>query len=176
MKYFVLRPDEKFCDGPILGNQKNAFDLNWICREHFYKIPKRNIIPVFTAKDTIFPSIITSPYVLVSETVRSVFEMYGDMILAKDVVLVDSVKGCMKQYFMVVLEELTGEVETEKNVGGLKKTFILKSEGRPLVDRNIFMMELDRRRDIVINLDLAESILRRDAHGISLEEIELKER
>jgi len=77
---------------------------------------------------------------------------------------------------MVVLEELAGEIETKKNAGVLKKTIILRSEGKPLKERNIFMMELDRCRDIVISLDFAESILRRKVQGISLEEIELKER
>lgn len=176
MKYFILKPDERFFDGLILRNQRNAFNHSWICREHFYKIPKRNIISVTTTKDTIFPAVITSPYLLVSEVVRSVIEMFGDMVLAKDVVLVDSENGCMKQYFMVVLEELTGEIEAEKNVGGLKKKVILRIEGKPLKERNIFMMELDRCRDIVISLDFAESILRRKVQGIRLEEIELKER
>ncbi|MDR7810503.1 MAG: hypothetical protein RIN62_01405 [Lacrimispora sp.] len=176
MKYFILKPDEKFFDGPILRNQRNTFNHRWICKEHFYKLPKRNIISVTTTKDTIFPAIITSPYLLVSEVFRTVIEMFGDMVLAKDVVLVDSEKGCIKQYFMVVLEELAGEIVTEKNAGGLRKTIIIRSEGIPLKERNIFMMELDRCRDIVISLDFAESILRRKVQGICLEEIELKER
>ena len=176
MKYFILKPDEKFFDGPILRNQRNTFNHRWICKEHFYKIPKRNIISVTTTKDTIFPAIITSPYLLVSEVFRSVIEMYGDMVLAKDVALVDSEKGYIKQYFMVVLEELAGEIVSGKNAGVLKKTIILWSEGIPLKERNIFMMELDRCRDIVISLDFAESILRRNVQGICFEEIELKEK
>lgn len=172
MKYFILEPDENFCDGPLMENWKETFPPSLVCKEHFHKVPERNIISISTTKDTIFPSIIISPYLLMSEMVKSVIDMYGDEILAKDVVMVDSYRGKIERYFLIVLPDVSGEMETlERRRCGV----IRENSGIPLKDRNIFMMKLKDRKKIVINLDFAESILRRNAQGICLEEIELKE-
>lgn len=172
MKYFILEPDKDFCDGPVLENWKETFSPSWVCKEHFYRIPERNIVSVSTTRDTIFPAIFISPNVMVSEMVKSVIDMYGDSVLAKDVVLVDSVRGGIERYFLVVLSEVSGEMET---LGRNGSVIIERNAGIPLKDRNIFMMKLKEQKKIIVNLDFAESILRRSAQGICMEEIELKE-
>lgn len=172
MKYFILEPDKDFCDGPVLENWKETFPPSWVCKEHFYRIPERNIVSVSTTRDTIFPAILISPNVMVSEMVKSVIDMYGDRVLAKEVVLVDSVREGIERYFLLVLSEVSGKMET---LGRKRSVVIERNAGIPLKDRNIFMMKLKEQKKIIVNLDFAESILRRSAQGICMEEIELKE-
>ncbi|WP_143322425.1 hypothetical protein [Clostridium sp. HBUAS56010] len=172
MKYFILETEKEFCDAPILNKWKEEFPSSLVCIKNFYKIPERNIISISTNKDTIFPAIFISTYVMVSEMVKSVIDMYGDKVLAKDVVLVDSARGEIERYFLVVLSEVSGEMQT---LGRKRSVVIERNAGIPLKDRNIFMLKLKERRKIIVNLDFAESILRRSAQGICLEEIELKE-
>lgn len=172
MKYFILEPDKEFCDGPLIENWKETFSPSLVCKEHFYRVPERNIISISTTKDTIFPAIFISPYFLMSEMVKSVIDMYGDEIMTKDVVMVDSARGKIERYFLIVLPEVSGEMETLER---RRSAVIRGNSGIPLKYRNIFIMKLKEHKKIVINLDFAESILRRNAQGISLEEIELKE-
>ena len=67
----------------------------------------------------------------------------------------------------MVLEEVKGNI-TDTGI-------ILRRDGRPLKDRNIFVVKLGDKSEIIVNLDFAESILRREALGIHLEEAVLKE-
>ncbi|MTK06690.1 MAG: hypothetical protein F8N38_06370 [Hungatella sp.] len=172
MKYFILEPDEDFCDGPLMENWKETFPPSLVCKEHFHKVPERNIISISATKDTIFPAMLMSPHILISEMVKSVIDMYGDEIMAKDVVMVDSARGKIERYFLTVLPELSGEIETLEQK---RSAVIWGNTGVPLKYRNIFIIKLKEQRKIVVNLDFAESILRRNAQGICLEEIKLKE-
>ncbi|MBE5982130.1 MAG: hypothetical protein E7248_02365 [Paenibacillaceae bacterium] len=172
MKYFILEPDKEFCDGPLIEKWKETFSPSLVCKEHFHIVPERNIISISTTKDTIFPAIFISPYLLMSEMVKSVIDMYGDEIMAKDVVMVDSARGKIERYFLIILPEVSGEMETLER---RRCAVIRGNSGIPLKYRNIFIMKLKEQKKIVINLDFAESILRRNVQGISLDEIELKE-
>lgn len=171
MKYFILKPDRKFNDGPIM--KMNTIDCKLICKEEFHKIPKRQVLSMTMKDTTLFPELITVPYFLVSEKMMSVIQMYGDMIRKRDLMLIDSAVKIVKRYFVVLFEKLTCDTIENKDNGA--RVLHLKNEGRPLRERNIFETELEGKREIIINLDFAESILRRDAFGIDLEEIEVYE-
>lgn len=175
MKYFILRQDEQFQNGPVLGSWKESMNQNWLCKDDFYKINERQVVSITTTVNTVFPAIITSPYLIVSEKVLSVIRLYGDMALTKDVVLVDSLRQVIKPYFLTLLDEVEAENYDERCEKGTKSTITLKQKGSPLITKNIFIIELSGRKEIIVNLDLAESILRRNAMGICLEEVEILE-
>ena len=167
MKYFVLKPDERFCHGPKIEDWKTSFKPDWMSKEQFYKIKTLQVFPITVTENTLFPDMVSYPFLLFSEMMMSVIRMYGDPALSKEVLLADSKKGVVKRYFLVVLEEVKGNI-TDTGI-------ILRRDGRPLKDRNIFVVKLGDKSEIIVNLDFAESILRREALGIHLEEAVLKE-
>ncbi len=101
---------------------KENFGQGGLCKEQFYKIPKRQIVSITTTCDTVFPAFIKSPYLLVSEMVMSVIRMYGDMTLTKDIVFVDSDKQVVRRYFLTLLNEVEGYIN---NLETVFKTVVL---------------------------------------------------
>jgi len=171
MKYFILRVDKMFSDGPQM--KPITLDKKLICKDEFHRIEKRQIVSMKVAEDTLFPDLMDRPAILISEMMMSVIQMYGDVILKRDIILIDSAVRVVKRYFLVVLEKL--EVSSWKVEAGEIPLIHLIKVGGPLKNRNIFEIEWDEKRELIINLDFAESILRRGAFGIRLEEIELYE-
>lgn len=171
MKYFILRPDKQFSDGPVI--KKMPLERKQICKEYFHKIPDRQIVPMVTMETTLFPDLLAAPIYLISEKIMSVVQMYGDIILKRDLILIDSQIKAMKRYFVVLFEVVPCELaaQTEKGL----RILSVQSEGIPLKERNIFEIQLEGRRELIINLDFAESILRRNVLGIHLEAVKVCE-
>lgn len=160
-----------FKDGPII--KSIPLDRRLICKEEFYQIPKRQIVSMTTNEETLFSDLISQPFLMISEMIMSVIQMYGDIVLKRDIVFVDSKSEVIKRYFIVLFEKVKcNNIETKTDRGRI--IYIIR-QGQPLKERNIFEVEIDKKREIIINLDLAESILRRDAFGIDLEAVEVYE-
>lgn len=169
MKYFILRKDERFNDGPYIANI--SINHKFVCKEQFYKIPKRQSATIKVKETTIFPDFMDRPVLIVSELFWSVVKMYQDTALKRDLVLIEPESQMIKQYYIILLENVPILKDSNQNITDIS----LEQKGRPLEDRNIFEIELEGKREIVVNLDFAESILRRKCFGIQLEEVTLCE-
>lgn len=156
MKYFILRQHPYFMENFRLDGWQEMINPKWISFEEFYKIPRRSVLTAEMGEYMPFPDIVITPFLLLSSLMMRVAGMYGTPFYKRDVIVVNRRDGQSKQYHMALLETIERE-------------HILFGES------HMFCMDIDKKREIIVSQDYAESVLRRGAHGIMLEEIDTRE-
>lgn len=170
MKYYELKLDDtNFIEAPDLMNWYGIQDVRLIKWETYHKLKNRLVYRINPAGNIIFTDIISFPFLLVSPMVRDVIKMYGDKVVFKEVILLSTEKGFEELYYLPVMEETDQinllYVKTRQN--DIQQTQIPEWVG----ERNIFWVRKKGKRHTIINLDLAESLLRRNAVGLELKEV-----
>ncbi|MCI9047227.1 MAG: hypothetical protein HFG71_08120 [Hungatella sp.] len=118
------------------------------------------------------PDFIQNPVTMCSYRLKDILEAYEDGIEFKDVVMIHKENSLQYNYVQILLEPidaLSGKSEWYPN-GTLKRIVL---DGKKIGEHHIFLLDGGYRRDPVISLPLAESLLRRDVTGICLEEAEV---
>lgn len=161
MKYFRLRENE-LCTLPSLNNWRDEIDLKNICVEKKHLLPRRKIIDITTNEKTFFTGVMLNPFIMFSEEVFKIIKMYEPAMNGRQIVLLDGENNFSKLYYIPIIEK----VKVAKNSEG-----VIQVKKDDLKYLNIFLD--DDRVAPIINLDIAESILKRGVRGIQLEEIKL---
>lgn len=152
MRYFILQQDPFFSNRFSLEGWQGKINHKWINFQDFHKIPPRNVLTVTLKENVPFPDIVTAPFLLVSTMIMDVADMYGEPVYKRDVVVVDEQENQSKHYQLALLEAV--------------------GHGHILLgESNLFRMCIKDREEIVVSQDFAESILRRGAVGIMLQEL-----
>jgi hypothetical protein len=175
MRYFRLALNPRYDVAPTLRGWFGKYDARFIDEHASHKLPDRELLLVEPYADTVFPDVLSFPFFLTTERVLDAIRMYAPNTVAKQVILLDGVYGKSEIYFMPILESLDCfHADTERNGDG--KTFkrLVLARGK-LRGKAIFRPKGASHTIAIVRLDLAESILRRDARGIGLEPIEVKE-
>ncbi len=175
MKFFLLRWEEKGNPVPRVVNWMAKLDYRAIQTRKIGRLPKRTLLYVENNPETVFSDIISSPFLLVSELIWDVMKKYEIRREGKQIILLDGVYGFAEIYYLPDLQECTClHADTEFNNDG---TIIKKL----ILDRDVteklppFFRVAGVQKDYVIGrLDFVESILRRGAKGIKLEELEIR--
>lgn len=157
MKYFILRQHPYFSDRVRLDGWQGKINPKWICRQDFHKTPVRSVLSADLGENVPFPDIMLQPFLLMSDLIMDVAKMYGEPVYGRDVVVMNS-HGQDSRHYHLVLPE------------AMEDGHILWEES------NLFTMRVNEKKEVVASLDFVESILRRGAVGITLQEIELKGR
>ena len=175
MKYFKLQEAPEGKRGPQIMNWYGSFDVRNIRMEGFPKIPKRQLYMVEPVDLLIFTDIILFPFLLVSPEVKRVIEMYREQSFYREVILLNQKTGVSKLYYLPVFNETADLDVVERSYkNGRPAALAGRPEGtRFMVNRHIFWARDARRRHTIVSLDLAESILKREAVGVGLKEVEL---
>lgn len=119
--------------------------------ERFYEMPREFVLEIEETKEFIFPDLMMNVYPLISERFREVLLLFDIEIFVKRVVLIDKDSGEMKNYYLLYTQNL------------LNADF-----------NNFFraVREEDEKISFIVNLDFAESLIRRDVKGIEFVEVE----
>ncbi len=171
MKYFEIMLDkDSYRFAPQIINWYERINVRLINWECYHLLPDRKVLPISPSPNTIFTDIVTSPFLLVSPVVKDVIRMYGDDVVFKEIVLSDSSNKIYCQYYLPIME-------IRDNV----RLSYLKAEGKNGITDgdasrweklgNIFWLKDKSAKKTIINLDIAESLLRRNVKGIKLREI-----
>lgn len=156
MKYFILRQNPYFSERLQLDGWQEKIDPKWICFQDFYKVPRRCIVTATLGENLSFPDIVTAPFLLLSGLMLDMAKMYGELIYTRNVIVMNAQEQQGRHYHLSLLETV--------------------ERGHPLWGGfNLAYMEVNRRKEIAVSQDFAESILRRGAVGIVLKEIDLGE-
>lgn len=173
MRYFLLEQDEDFSDVPYVKSWPEKFDVRKIKQNQSYRLPRRVLLEIHSNEHTVFSDVIVKPFLLFSNTARETVSIYESRIPYKQVVLLDVEYGLTSIYFLPVLETVDClSPKSELNPG---RTVIRHAiiEALKLPDRSIFKLGNTKGTHIVVRLDLAESLLRRNVRGINFREIEV---
>lgn len=172
MKYFELKLDNtNFIEAPDLINWYGIQDIRLIKWESYHKLQKRLVYKINPTENIIFTDIISFPFLLVSPMVRDTIKMYGDKVVFKEVILLSAEKGFEEVYYLPIMEE-SDQIKllyVEKRQNYIQKIKVPEWVG----ERTIFWVKKNEKRYTIINLDLAESLLRRNAVGLELKEVQL---
>lgn len=119
--------------------------------ERFYEMPREFVLEIEKTKEFIFPDLMMKVYPLISERFREVLLLFDIEIFVKRVMLIDKESREMQSYYLLYTENL---LNTDFN--------------------NFFrtVREEDEKISFIVNLDFAESLIRRDVKGIEFVEVE----
>lgn len=162
MKYFKIQDSPELKYAPQIKNWYGSFDVRDIRIDRFYKLPKMQLFPIEPSENLIFTDIILFPFLLVSPMVYDVIQMYRERCFFRKVILADQVKRESRLYYLPVLDE-TSQIRLESGRG---------KEGL-CVDRNLFWVRDTKKRHIIMSMDMAESLIRREVTGLGLCEVTL---
>jgi len=172
MDYFILEQKENMSNAvKLLAEADNPLERKQVLtKEQAKDINELSRIYVLGDGDSIYPAIIDTPVFLVSDTVKKLLQLYEDSLIFKCTVLANK-EGSQVVYWLTLMDEvncLSSASEFTKD-GSLKKLVIDKEK---LQGRKIFRVGGVREKLVVINQDIAESLLRRFLLGIQLTAIE----
>ena len=172
MDYFLLKQDNRYTSTPQIINffqRINSKDLNLLKSDN---IPENNSFFVRPSKDNQFIDIIDNPIFLVCEQMRNIMAKYNRNIIFKRAALIDHDNKKQKIYNIPIWEEINALHEDSEIKFNVVKKIVLDKE--KVKNRKIFKIKESDKTLVVIRLDVAESLLRREFEGISLERLEIK--
>ena len=172
MKYYCLTIDKRYSNVPVIKNWYGKIEKENIREDRSYLLPQRELLEIAENKNVFFTDVIISPFFLVSDLCKDVISMYEPKTKFKQIVLMDMKSSKHQVYHLPILKIISG-IAAQKKVGLVN---IIENELKfkedDVKDLSIFKVEANGITNIIIRLDLLESMLRRGAKGIGIHEVE----
>ncbi|MCX7746064.1 MAG: serine protease [Clostridia bacterium] len=173
MDYYILSQDARILDFPEPLGISNSLGRNSVKNADALEIGTPVVAKIKERAEIEYIDFIERPVPLVSDHLKEVIEMYQGDTLFKPVVLTDAKRMRQDLYWLTVptrRECLSSESVFHKD-RTLKKLVINKAK---IAFFHVFMVEGVLEDLIIIDQDVAESILRRDFFGIALRKVETR--
>ena len=170
MKYFLIEADDRIPQPQFLDIHQ-ILSPKMLTAKNSKSLPQVTTLKISHPKGLEFMDIISKPMFLISEPFMELVHTYDSNIQIKHMVLFDGINQRLSLYGLPILEELEClDQSTVFDKGRiLKYEIILKST---FLNYSIFKITGLSKPHIVANLDLMESILRREVLGIKITELE----
>ena len=151
LPYFYIKENFENTRGIRIYTSKDIPRNIDTLNERFYEMPRELVLEIEKTKNFIFPDLMMNVYPLISERFREVLLLFDIEIFVKRVVLIDKESREMQSYYLLHTENL---LNTDFN--------------------NFFkaVREENEKISFIVNLDFAESLIRRDVKGIEFVEVE----
>lgn len=171
MEFYKLIADKNYSNGPQLIDWYEKFDTTKLVYGYAHTFPQRELIFIKHNKELVFPSVVVSPFLMVSDETRDVLLMYDRHIPFHQLVLLENNSSSMKVYNVPFLKGVTCskmEQKSDENV------YFLDVHEKELARMAIFTFEYKMQRNVVVRLDILESLLRRRTSGFSIEKMNIR--
>lgn len=155
MKFFRINSEPDGNVLPRIVGWREKLDYHAVERGEIHKLPKRTLLYVENHPETVFADVVDSPFFLVSDMVWKVMKAYDGSMIGREIILLDDLFGVTGVYYMPVLQ-IFDEMSPRRGQGALTPFFRYSGE---------------KQNYMIGRLDFVESILRRGAKGIRLQEI-----
>ena len=151
LPYFYIKENFENTRGIRIYTSKDIPRNIDTLNERFYEMPRELVLEIERTKNFIFPDLMMNVYPLISERFREVLLLFDIEVFTKRVILIDKESRDMKIYYLLYTKNL---LNTDFN--------------------NFFkaVMEENKKISFIVNLDFAESLIRRDVKGIEFVEVE----
>ena len=149
--YFYIKENLENMRGIRIYTSENIPSNIDTLNERFYEMPREFVLEIEKTKEFIFPDLMMNVYPLISERFREVLLLFDIEIFVKRVVLIDKESREMQSYYLLYTENLLN------------------------TDFNNFFKAVrveDEKISFIVNLDFAESLIRRGVKGIEFVEVE----
>ena len=149
--YFYIKENPENMRGIRIYTSENIPRNIDALNERFYEMPREFVLEIEKTKEFIFPDLMMNIYPLISERFREVLILFDIEIFTKRVILIDKESRDMKIYYLLYTKNL---LNTDFN--------------------NLFKAVRGENEKIsfIVNLDFAESLIRRGVKGIEFVEVE----
>lgn len=171
MKYYCLVIDKRYTEAPVIKNWYGKIKRENITEEKSYLLPQRELLEIVENKNVFFTDIVVFPFFMVSDLCKNVISMYEPKTKFKQIVLMDRKTNKYQVYHLPILKKMNS-IETTKKIGNIsikQNTLMVREE--EVGDLAIFQVEANGKTNTIIRLDMLESMLRRGAKGIGIQEI-----
>ncbi len=175
MDYFLLKQDERYTNTPRFVDLFNKMDVRNINLLNAHKMDDIIVFKVKVDEKSEFLDIMDNQLFLISKPMKEIIEKYDRDILFKTLALIDQLHKRQENYYLPIVEELealSDAAELNLNKTVVKKLILNKEK---IQGRKIFKIKESSKTLIVVRLDVAESLLRRNFKGIKLERVEVRE-
>lgn len=151
LPYFYIKENFENTRGIRIYTSKDIPRNIDTLNERFYEMPRELVLEIEKTKNFIFPDLMMNMYPLISERFREVLLLFDIEVFTKKVILIDKESRDMKIYYLLYTKNL---LNTDFN--------------------NLFKAVRGENEKIsfIVNLDFAESLIRRDVKGIEFVEVE----
>ena len=151
LPYFYIKENFENTRGIRIYTSKDIPRNIDTLNERFYEISRELVLEIEKTKNFIFPDLMMNIYPLISESFREVLLLFDIEVFTKKVILIDKESRDMKIYYLLYTKNL---LNTDFN--------------------NLFKAVRGENEKIsfIVNLDFAESLIRRDVKGIEFVEVE----
>ena len=176
MRYYLVSQDKGYSKLPKIKNVFDKLSLNRTKAPNIENLEKRFILEIESEVNTEYVEILMSSLFLVTQEIKDCIKLYEPNISCKEVILLDRKNKEKYHYYLPELDSiecLTDNCEYGFGHYELKKIEIDENKTK---DKAIFRLAKMEKDYIIMRLDLVESLLRRGARGIMLEEIQVLER
>lgn len=173
MRYFFIKQDVSL-PGAI---RYRDFDIN--SNRHLFSKEDsgqlNNVVALYLAGDGKEArwDFLQYPVTMFSRRFKDVLDAYESGLFFQEVVLIHKENSLQYRYVHTLMDQLDAVgSQTEYYSNGTVKRLVLDSEriGR----HNLFLLKGNHRKDPIVSLPLAESMLRRKPMGICFEEVEVQ--
>lgn len=175
MDYFLLKQDERYTNTPRLKDIFNNIDVRNINVLNAHKIEDILVFDVNVDEKSEFLDILDNQLFLISKPMMEIVEKYDSDIVFKTLALIDKLHNRQENYYLPIVEELdalSDAAELNLNKTVVRKLILNKEK---IQGKKIFKIKESSKTLIVVRLDVAESLLRRNFNGIKLERLQVEE-
>lgn len=139
--------------------------------EEFEQIQEITVLFMLGDEDSIYPDVIETPLFMVSDRLKQLLEAYDSHVFYRRVVMNQVKENKQKTYWLLLTEKLDClDESSEWYPNGWDKKIVLNK--RQIGSRRVFKAEGVQTPRVFVNLDVAESIMRRNFTGILFREVE----
>ena len=152
------------------GRLDEVIDKKTLSIHKAHQIARHLLFPVASHMQMVFTDVLTTPCFMVSGTVKDVIRKYDPFIFFVRVILLDQERKKSMAYYIPYLNRIgyASRKDADKENG---KCLMVNKES---VKEKIILEITDGNHSYVImRMDLVESILRRQATGIGLREVQI---
>jgi hypothetical protein len=174
MQFFRLKQDTAYIDAPVISDVIKKIDRRYTIPAAANKIEKITLFQLSGKETPNFLDLLSRQIFLVSQDLRDTIKLYQPNLLFKMVILVHRIQKQQKSYYLPIFEPVN--CLSENSIMTPNKSIVKSIVLRKSIIENetIFRVSHNYETIIVVRLDVAESILRRDFCGIKLERVQLE--
>ncbi|MDE7273246.1 MAG: hypothetical protein K2N95_09310 [Lachnospiraceae bacterium] len=140
--------------------------------EEFEQIQEISVLFTLGDGDSIYPDVVDSPVFMVSDALKKLLAAYDPNVMYRRVMLNQKGERIQKKYWILLSDKLDCLDESaEQYSNGWDKRIVLSR--KRIGQRRIFKVSGVHTPRVFVNLEVSESILRREFDGIALQPVEV---
>lgn len=174
MDYFWIKEDKSYMHTPVITNLNDIVNRRAaMSLENASNIANINVGFARSQYPLDYIDVLDSQLFLVSEEVKKVFSIYERSLQFKTVCILNNLDGSSYNYYAPLFEKVDCLPDEYKAVRNRNKLGNLIIKAGDAEDHSVFKIAGIDTDIIIIRLDVAESLLRRNIRKLTLERVQL---